>query len=64
MFQNNLQSIRKQHKFTQEKLADEVGICRKTLSKIERGTQEPSLYIAYQLVHVLGEDLETIFPPT
>lgn len=63
MYQNNLQTIRKQHQFTQEKLAEQVGICRKTLSKIERGTQDPSLYIAYQLVNVLGEDLENIFPP-
>lgn len=64
MYQNNLQKIRKQHHFTHEELAERVGVCRKTLSKIERGSQDPPLCVAYELVHVLGEDLETIFTPT
>ncbi|MDY7602323.1 helix-turn-helix transcriptional regulator [Streptococcus suis] len=42
-YQNNIQKIRKQHKLTQQELADEVGITSRTLQRYESGESEIKL---------------------
>lgn len=39
-YQNNIQKIRKQHAITQQELADELGINKRTLQKWEAGEYE------------------------
>lgn len=37
MFKDNLVSLRKIHRFSQDELAEKIGISRQTLSKYETG---------------------------
>lgn len=37
MFKDNLVSIRKMHGFSQDELAEKIGVSRQTLSKYETG---------------------------
>lgn len=41
--QKKLKEIRKQQGYTQQEVANETGISRSTIAKIECGTNEPSL---------------------
>lgn len=43
MFQDNLIQLRKQHNFSQEELAEKVGVSRQTLSKWENGESIPDI---------------------
>lgn len=42
-YQNNIQKIRKQHAITQQELADELGVNKRTLQKWEAGEYEIKL---------------------
>ncbi len=46
---------------TQAELAHRVGVTRQTVIAIEQGRYSPSLELAFQLAHVFGVPLETVF---
>ncbi len=50
----DLRLIRAARKYTQEQLAEEVGIARATVIHIEKGTAEPSPTNAQAIADVLG----------
>ncbi|MFD1068024.1 helix-turn-helix transcriptional regulator [Oceanobacillus locisalsi] len=58
---NYVQVFRKQKKMTQEKLASNVGVSRKTIVSLEKGNYTPSLLLALQIAEVLETDIHTIF---
>ena len=41
---NRLKTLRAEHDLSQEKLAEELDIARTTVSHLENGNREPSLY--------------------
>ncbi|MDK7265723.1 helix-turn-helix transcriptional regulator, partial [Staphylococcus capitis] len=43
---NKLKSIRKEHKMTQQDLADLVGVSRQTINMVENNKYDPSLHLA------------------
>lgn len=47
--------------FTQEKLAQLVGVRRETIVFVEQGKYVPSLRLAYDIAKTLGAKIEEIF---
>ena len=43
MFKDNLVSARKMHGFSQDELAEKIGVSRQTLSKYETGVSLPDM---------------------
>ena len=43
MFKDNLVSVRKMHGFSQDELAEKIGVSRQTLSKYETGESLPDI---------------------
>lgn len=46
---------------TQEELADKAGVTRQTIIAIEKNKYVPSLELAFKIVRVFGETIESIF---
>lgn len=46
---------RKEHGFSQEKLAEKIGISKNHLSNIERGNNVPTVKFIFDICNVLGE---------
>lgn len=58
---NSLADIRKDKGYTQQTLADKVGVTRQQISAIETGQSLPSVPTAKAIAEVLGIDLEKLF---
>ena len=52
MFQDNLISLRKLHGFSQDELAEKIGVTRQTLSKYETGESLPDIERCKRLADV------------
>lgn len=55
-----LVSLRKEHKFSQEELAEKLGVSRQTISKWERGEASPDMGNAIQLAKIYDISLDEI----
>lgn len=58
---NCLKVERAKKDWTQEELANEVGVTRKTINAIENGRDIPSVFLALRLAKVFGTRVEDIF---
>lgn len=58
---NRLKEIRLQKQFTQESLADIVGVTRQTIIAIEKEKFVPSVKLALELAQALDVSLEDLF---
>jgi len=58
---NRLREIRLQSQFTQEALAQRVGVTRQTIISIEKGKFVPSVKLALELAQALDRPLDEIF---
>lgn len=58
---NNLKVYRAKFNFTQEDLAKEVSVTRKTINTIENGVYIPSTYLALKIAKVFNEPVENLF---
>lgn len=61
MIINRIKEYRKNKNMTQEELANELGVSRKTLNLIESGSVVPKVDIAYKLSLILEVTVEEIF---
>lgn len=61
--QNNLPELRRQHGWSQQNLADMLGVSRQTIISIEKGRFDPSLPLAFDLAKAFGRRIEDIFSP-
>ncbi len=59
--QNVLPELRRQKGWSQQRLADQVGVSRQTIISIERGRFDPSLPLAFRLARVFDRTIEEIF---
>ena len=61
MLNNNIQMLRAQHGLSQQQLADDINVSRKTISTIETGRFTPSVVIALNLAKRFNVRVEDIF---
>ena len=54
---------RKALEWSQQRLADELGVSRQTIISIERGKFDPSLPLAFRIASVFATPLEDLFFP-
>lgn len=53
--------LRKEHKLSQEELANFVGVTRQTITSIETGKYVASLPLAYKIAKYFGLQIEDVF---
>lgn len=58
---NYIQEYRQKKNFTQEALAELVGVSRQTIISIEKGNYVPSLELAFSLSEVFSVTVEKLF---
>jgi len=56
-----IQELRKQHKMSQEELANAVGVTRQTITSIEVGKYTASLVLAYKIAKHFNLTIEDVF---
>lgn len=61
---NRLKVLRAEHAWSQEVLAQKVGVSRQTINAIERGKYDPSLPLAFKIARLFALSIEEIFKPT
>lgn len=60
---NRLPEARARAGWSQQRLADEVGVSRQTIISIEKGRYDPSLPLAFRLARSFGCRIEDLFGP-
>lgn len=60
---NSLQERRQDRGWSQQRLADELGVSRQTVISIERGRFDPSLPLAFRLAAVFACRIDELFDP-
>lgn len=58
---NKLKVYRAMHEFTQEQLADKIGVSRQTVIAIESNKYLPSLGLAFKIAKLFKVKIEDIF---
>ena len=61
--ENVLPQLRKERGWSQQHLADVLGVSRQTVNSIEKGRFDPSLPLAFRLAQEFGCAIEDIFAP-
>ena len=61
VLKNNLKDVRKEKGYSQQQLADEVGVSRNTISSIETGQFSPTAKLALILCIALEKKFEDLF---
>ena len=61
VLKNNLKEVRKEKGYSQQQLADEVGVSRNTISSIETGQFNPTAKLALILCIALEKKFEDLF---
>lgn len=56
-----IQQLRKQHKISQEELADAVGVTRQTITSLETEKYTASLVLAWKIASFFGLKIEDVF---
>jgi putative transcriptional regulator len=56
-----IKELRTKHDFTQQQLADMVGVRRETILFMESGKYNPSLKLAYQIANVFQVNIDEVF---
>lgn len=58
---NQIKVYRAIHDWTQEELAYQVGVTRKTINTVENGRFIPSAYLAIKIARAFGVTVEDVF---
>ena len=61
VLKNRLKEVRKEKGYSQQQLADEVGVSRNTISSIETGQFNPTAKLALILCIALEKKFEDLF---
>lgn len=58
---NRIEEIRKQQGIRQEDFAKALGVSRQTISSLETGRYNPSIFLAFKIARYFGMQIEEIF---
>lgn len=58
---NRVKELRERQSWTQQQLADEVGVSRQSINSIERDRYVPSLELALRFARVFARPVDEIF---
>lgn len=58
---NRIEEIRKERGIRQEELAKLLGVSRQTISSLETGRYNPSIFLAYKVASYFGMTIEEVF---
>ena len=58
---NRIEEIRKEKSIRQEELAKALGVSRQTISSLETGRYNPSIFLAYKIAKYFGMTIEEVF---
>ena len=58
---NRIEEIRKEKGIRQEDFARELGVSRQTISSLETGRYNPSIFLAYKIAHYFQLAIEDVF---
>jgi putative transcriptional regulator len=60
---NILPVLRAERRWSQNDLAERLGVSRQTVNALERGKYDPSLPLAFKIARLFGRRIEDIFEP-
>ncbi len=60
---NRLKILRAERDWSQQDLADRLGVSRQSVNAIEKGRYDPSLPLAFSIAEVFELAIEEIFSP-
>ena len=58
---NRIEEIRKEKGILQDELAKKLGVSRQTISSLERGRYNPSIFLAHKIAVYFDMTIEDIF---
>ena len=58
---NRIEEIRKLRNIRQEELARALGVSRQTISSLETGRYNPSIFLAHNIARFFGMTIEEVF---
>ena len=58
---NRIEEIRKEKGILQDELAKKLGVSRQTISSLERGRYNPSIFLAHKIAVYFDITIEDIF---
>ena len=58
---NNISYFRSENGYTQEELANLIGVTRQTIISIEKGNYTPSLRLAINISKIFNKKIEELF---
>lgn len=58
---NRVEEIRKEKGITQEDFAKKMGVSRQTISSLETGKYNPSIYLAHNIAKFFNLTIEQVF---
>ncbi len=58
---NRLEELRAQRGWTQQEIADRVGVSRQTIISLEHGRYNPSITLAFRLARQFAVTIEDLF---
>ncbi|MDR8019721.1 helix-turn-helix transcriptional regulator [Nesterenkonia aerolata] len=61
--ENSLPEHRRELGWSQQRLADELGVSRQTIISLEKGRYDPSLPLAFDLARAFDCRIEDLFSP-
>lgn len=58
---NRIEQIRKERGIRQEDFAKALGVSRQTISSLETGRYNPSIFLAHKIARYFGMTIEEVF---
>ena len=58
---NRIEELRKQRGIRQEEFAKILGVSRQTISSLETGRYNPSIFLAHNIAKIFGMSIEELF---